>query len=84
MSTSTVSQIARTGARFADKVRNASVSVKPEVEHGREIFVYSHLQTKQVVYSLKQNIKVLPALFLNILTKSFCAVPNIERRANRK
>ncbi|KFY06822.1 hypothetical protein V492_07713 [Pseudogymnoascus sp. VKM F-4246] len=62
MSTSTVSQIARTGARFADKVRNASVSVKPEVEHGRQIFVYSHLQTKQVVYSLKQNIKNNKAL----------------------
>lgn len=62
MSTSTASQIARSGARFADKVRNASVSVKPEVEHGRQIFVYSHLQTKQVVYSLKQNVKVLLAL----------------------
>ena len=64
MSSSTVSQIARTGSRFADKVRNASVSVKPEVEHGRQIFVYSHLQTKQVVYSLKQNVKVLPTLLL--------------------
>ncbi|KFX93869.1 hypothetical protein O988_04277 [Pseudogymnoascus sp. VKM F-3808] len=62
MSSSTVSQIARTGSRFADKVRNASVSVKPEVEHGRQIFVYSHLQTKQVVYSLKQNIKNNKAL----------------------
>ncbi|KAL5344566.1 hypothetical protein V496_08267 [Pseudogymnoascus sp. VKM F-4515 (FW-2607)] len=62
MSTSTVSQIARTGARFADKVRNSSVSVKPEVEHGRQIFVYSHLQTKQVVYSLKQNVKNNKAL----------------------
>lgn len=64
MSSSTVSQIARSGSRFADKVRNASVSVKPEVEHGRQIFVYSHLQTKQVVYSLKQNVKVLFTLFL--------------------
>ncbi|ELR06055.1 hypothetical protein VC83_08136 [Pseudogymnoascus destructans] len=62
MSTSTASQIARRGARFADKVRNASVSVKPEVEHGRQIFVYSHLQTKQVVYSLKQNVKNNKAL----------------------
>ncbi|OBT63569.1 hypothetical protein VE03_07006 [Pseudogymnoascus sp. 23342-1-I1] len=62
MSSSTVSQIARTGSRFADKVRNASLSVKPEVEHGRQIFVYSHLQTKQVVYSLKQNVKNNKAL----------------------
>lgn len=82
MSTSTVSQIARTGARFADKVRNSSVSVKPEVEHGRQIFVYSHLQTKQVFYSLKQNVKVLLTLLLLTLIIPCCAVSTIERNAN--
>jgi hypothetical protein len=26
--------------------------------HGRELYIYNHIQTKQVVYSLSQNLKV--------------------------
>jgi len=60
MSATTTTRLARTSSKFADRVRNASIAAAPASghEHGRDIYVYSHLQTKQVVYSLQQNVKV--------------------------
>lgn len=57
----------RIAHRVSNSVRHASVSAAPvekktrgqlRKEHGSSIYVYSHLQTKQVVYSLTPAIKV--------------------------
>lgn len=56
----TLSQRAAKGySAFAEKIRNASITTKGfELEHGREIYAHSHLQTNQVVYSLQKHMKV--------------------------
>jgi hypothetical protein len=60
MSARTSSQIAAKAEKALRGKRAASVAAAPvrDSKHGREIYVYSHLQTKQVVYSLKRNVKV--------------------------
>ncbi len=64
----TISQrVAKAGSAFAEKVRNASITTKgSELEHGREIYAHSHLQTNQVVYSLQKHMKVIYMLAISL------------------
>jgi len=64
MSARTTSEVVRHATNSAKKVRNASTAslstrkrktTKPE--HGRQIFVFTHLQNSMVVYSLTRTLK---------------------------
>lgn len=59
MSAQTTQRAVKTGSAFAQKVRDASITAKGSIlPLGSEIYAHSHLQTKQVVYTLQRHIKV--------------------------
>ena len=65
MSTRSTKNVVQAASK-ASKVRHAAVkSGSPNnTELGREIFVYNHLQTNQVVYSLTKGVNVRNAVSL--------------------
>ena len=74
MSARTTSDLVRHAVRTANSARHASTTTvpkkkRPNPEHGRQIFVYNHLQTNQVVYSLTKSLNVRLVYFLIYVPK---------------
>jgi hypothetical protein len=59
-----LSKVARKGRRGAFVAAGPAHDKGPDF--GRQIFVYNHLQTNQVVYSLTQNLNVRPFISIDL------------------
>ncbi len=75
MSARTTSEVVRQATKSIRKARGASKTASPKPqsnrpEHGRQIFVYNHLQKNHVVYSLTRALRVL--LSSNSLHNDIC------------
>jgi Transcriptional regulation of mitochondrial recombination len=75
MSARTTPELLRQATKSVRKARGASIKALPKPpsnrpEHGRQIFVYNHLQKNHVVYSLTRALNVLTPF--NSLNKVMC------------
>jgi len=84
MSARTTAGAARQATKSIRKARGASNAALPKPhsnrpEHGRQIFVYNHLQRNHVVYSLTRVLKVLPQ---SCLFQEIACLPNCKNNAS--
>jgi len=77
MSTALVARLMKAGKPIPSIAQQLAITTRkaasrkkkgvPKPEHGRQIFVYTHLQKNNVVYSLTKTLKVTPRSFSSFL-----------------